>query len=265
MELECLAKVHKSDRELKKVKLTTSNWLKGRRVWVTLPEYPEPIIGFYSYDRKGVVYQKPNSMYYAPWFFIRIFKSVPMIQGGLSTNKGIGFRSRFDFCIYKAVLIENQVCHDLYNAGFPEYDIIHLPESGIKSGGTDIVIGWKNGFRNTKMPKKVVDKGMLAIEVLGICYNYGNIPKFTYHCSKDFKAWIRECYRFNTIPVIAWVEDGKPWYMVMNQDYKELEEVFYTRYNAHIYGYRQRKGLTPVRLADKYRLDNKTLYELYRE
>lgn len=265
MEFECLAKVYRSDRDFKTVKLNTSKKLPGRRVWVTLPDHPIPVLGFRSYDGKGVVFQKPNSMYYAPWQFIRIFRAVPVYQGGLSTKRNIGFMSRFDLCLYKAIKIENQVCQDLNNAGFPEEDIIHLPESGVKSGGTDIVIGWKNGFRNEKMPRLIVKRGMVAIEVLGINYHYGGKPKFTYPYHKNFETWIRECYDYSTIPVIAWVEDGKPWYMIMNEDLKELEGVFYTRFNEKKYGYRQRTGLAPVRLADRFRIDNKNMYAIFRE
>ena len=270
-EYECLSRVHKRDSKLGRVLIETSGKLSGKRVWLTLPDHPVRTIALRSHDKKGFVYQVPNSMWGAPWKFVRVYSATRVVHRNLSQKRHhILYMDYFHRCLSAAIGLEVHVCLDLIESGFVNASIYHLPESGVHSGGSDIVVApgsVQKTFNRPYEPKQMVHDGYIAIEVLGVNYGRGNKKnrsklKFSYGYRKNFKDWIDDCYRYGTIPVIAWVEYGEVWYVPMGRDHKELHDIFYTDYDKKTWGYRQRTGLSPVRHAVPFKVNGAGLYDL---
>jgi len=264
---KCKVQRHKWDSKLQDVEVTTSKNLKGNKVWIKLPEHPIRVFGFRSFDGKGLTYQHPNSMWGAPWIFMKIWEAYPIGHKNLSKK---WYRlSKLQRCISKAVELEKKVCCDLFDAGFPDSSICLLPESGVHSKGTDIVLTKHNpkfGAHPSfflERPHFTVEKGLIAIEVLGTTNNHGNGLKFTYPYSKNFVKWMEDCNFYHTIPVIAWIEGKKVYYVLLQNDYRILEDIFFTAYNFDKYGYRQQKGFVPVKRAYPYAMTSRELYGIY--
>ena len=268
-EYEMEVQRRKGDPNLQHIYVTTSKSLKGKRVWVKLPEHPTRVLGFRTFDGKGIVYQHPNSMFYAPWVFMRIWKAYPIGHKNLGGSERWYRLSKLQRCISKAVELEKKVCCDLFDAGFPDSSICLLPESGVHSGGSDIVLTKHNPKFSPhpdffkEHPRDTVRKGLLVIEVLGTTTKHGKGLKFTYPYSKNFVKWMEESNACHTIPVIAWIEGEKIYYVLLQDDYKVLEDIFFTKYMFDVYGYRQQKGFVPVKRAYPYAMTSRELYGIY--
>jgi hypothetical protein len=258
---------HRSDKKLSEIEVMTSKSLRGRRVYVKIPGQQDYVIGFRSFDGKGIVYHHPNAMMFRFSFF-RVLSYAPLFSHGNRHHRGrINIGSRFTRCLDKAILQEIEVCKDLEPV-FKGVNVYRLPESGIHSGGTDIIV------TKQEIPEHLFEEreyyeghsrywvhdSIMSIEVLGTCFESGK-RKFTFPPGKNFLQWANDLMNNGTIPVIAWREGVKVYYVPLFPFTEDIiKHVFFTRHGEDRWRYRQRTNLSPVDACDNLRMDARGLY-----
>jgi hypothetical protein len=257
----------RGDRKLSEIEVMTSKSLRGRRVYVKIPGQQDYVIGFRSFDGKGIVYHHPNAMMFRYSFFRVLTYAKIHWNGNHSHGRHINIGTRFTRNLNKAVLQEIEVCKDLEPV-FKKVNVYRLPESGIHSGGTDIIITKQEisdshfehrGYYEAHA-KYWTHNSIMAIEVLGTTIESGK-RKFTFPPGKDFLNWANDTINNGSIPVIAWLEGVKVWYVPLfpfTEDF--VKHIFWTRHGEVRWGYRQRTNLSPIDKCDKFKMDSRGLY-----
>jgi hypothetical protein len=181
--------------------------------------------GFYSYDRRGIIFYSELTHKYE---FSGTIVSIYDRSVGGSGSPYIPYCNgiRWDQKLKKAIDTEDLICADLHKSNVENYKIHHLPNSGHYSGGSDIVISF-NDVDPQERPYDTVMRGFCGIEVLGVTKRYDNEQclSFTYNKYVDFRKWRDNLNKNDVLPVIAWYYEGESWFVIMTD--RALYDGFY--------------------------------------
>lgn len=262
------------DRYDPKRKLTSYQICKGTQarsshIYLKEPHSNKWTIAYKSHDRLGYVYYSNRNHKYmftgVVWSDTRVTHGSNLRGGGPSLGHLMD-AVPLAYRITKGIRLEDFVCNDLEKSLPDGLHVLHLPFSGIHSGGTDIVISKQKelDYRNVMTkhgPKTLPDSpatvshGVCAIEVAGCESRSSKKPVRLTYCGKDFNKWRWDLIRRDVLPVIAWYSDMTAHYVILSD--KAYYDAFYVPYRGVMH---QQMNHLPSERLQPYVIDGKTLY-----
>jgi len=216
-------------------------------------------IAFLSYDKLGLVFKPKNSN---RWCFTGcVNRCTPVYNRGLHWHsKGW---NQYEFNLLSGIHKEKKVKEDLKKVFDKPFNVYLLYRSGANCHGSDIIITLFDNsdfteyqLRNENRFNYVVCSSLCAIEVFGVTYRGKNkdIPYFN-NANKDMLNYMKELEDNNVLPFIAWIIEGKVWYMPLTSE--TVNVVFFTNRGGK---YRQIRNYASVSSADGFKMDKNALY-----
>lgn len=241
---------HPNGYNLSRIRVCTNTQRRKNRLYVYEEGLQKWTHGFYSYDKRGIIFY---SSFTGKYEFSGIVSNVYHVDrcnkatGRNPVDKGM----RWDRRLHKGIATENMIVEDLEQANILNLKIHHLENSGQFSGGSDIVISL-NPVGAEELPYDTVLRGICAIEVLGTTKRYktDDSLSFTYHKYVDFKRWQDELVDNDVLPVIAWNYEGTSWYVILTDS--ALYDGFYIHRGSE---YHQQTNYALVRKIEDYKLN----------
>ena len=232
------------------------NRMKNRenRLFVCNPFTHEWTAGFYSYDKKGLIFDNGRG-----WTFVKCNKIWWLDPNGkeIETRFGVSLQERID----QGIETEKFVLSDLERY-IREYDLFlhHLERSGQHGRGSDIVISEHE--QPHKYQWETVKNSICAIEVVSVIEkNKNKIPYLKYGDHKNFYAFLTNHIYTGTLTCVSYVMGTRVHHILLSLN--TLYDVFYTRRKIRDKPIlRQRKSYVNVKHTYPYRIDSELLLEL---